>query len=88
MAPMPFAQQRSMSPMGACYYHHDLPSMSICSRCGRAICMSCTKPYQELTFCPECYWALGPRSPPRQMQQMSQQQQQVQAQQMRGYYLG
>ena len=28
----------------------------VCSRCGRRICPSCTKPYGELALCPSCYY--------------------------------
>src|SRR5271157_64888 len=38
-----------------CYYHPNLPANQVCSRCGRRICFSCTKPYGELAFCPSCY---------------------------------
>lgn len=44
---------------GSCYYHPDLPSTYVCSRCGRSICVGCNKQYGILNFCPECYWALA-----------------------------
>jgi len=46
---------------GSCYYHPDLPSSFVCSRCGRSICAGCNKPYGVLSFCPECFWGLAPR---------------------------
>jgi hypothetical protein len=41
-----------------CFYHPNLPSVAVCSRCGRAICASCSKPYGALTICPNCYHSL------------------------------
>ena len=38
-----------------CYYHTNLPANNICSRCGRRICASCTKPYGDLALCPTCF---------------------------------
>ena len=38
-----------------CYYHTDLTANRICSRCGRRICVSCAKPYGDLTLCPTCF---------------------------------
>jgi hypothetical protein len=46
---------------GSCYYHTDLPSTYVCSRCGRSICVGCNKQYGILNFCPECYWGLAPK---------------------------
>ncbi len=63
-APMPVAPihtPRQLAHPGSCYYHPDLPSTHVCSRCGRSICVGCNKPYGMLTFCPECYWGLAPR---------------------------
>jgi len=41
----------------------------ICSRCGRRICVSCTKPYGDLTLCPTCFHTSlshnhAPQTPP------------------------
>ncbi len=39
----------------------------ICSRCGRRICVSCTKPYGDLTLCPTCFHTSiisKPQTPP------------------------
>lgn len=44
---------------GTCYYHPELPSSFVCSRCGRTICAGCNKPYGMLSFCPECFWGLA-----------------------------
>ena len=30
----------------------------LCSRCGRRICASCSKPYGDLTLCPSCFRAV------------------------------
>lgn len=65
MAPAPVAppiySPRPMTRPGSCYYHPELPSSFVCSRCGRSICVGCTRPYGMLTFCPECFWGLAPR---------------------------
>jgi len=50
---------RQVARQGSCYYHTELPSTYICSRCGRSICVGCTKPYGMLTFCPECFYGLA-----------------------------
>ncbi len=52
---------RQAQRQGSCYYHSELPSSYICSRCGRSICASCNKPYGVLSFCTECYWGLAPK---------------------------
>lgn len=52
---------RQVPSPGSCYYHPDLPSAFVCSRCGRPICAGCNKPYGMLSFCPECYWGLAPK---------------------------
>ena len=46
---------------GSCYYHSDLPSSFVCSRCGRSICAACNRQYGVLSLCTECYWGLAPR---------------------------
>lgn len=60
--PMPAASSiyapRQMARQGSCYYHPELPSYYICSRCGRSICAGCNKQYGVLSFCPECYYGL------------------------------
>ena len=53
---------RAQTPTGSCFYHSGLPAGCVCTRCGRAICFSCTKYYGQLTFCPQCYWSVAPRS--------------------------
>lgn len=58
--PAPMA--RAQMTVGSCFYHPELPATYICIRCGRSICLSCTKPYGQLTICPQCYWALAPRA--------------------------
>jgi predicted amidophosphoribosyltransferase len=62
-APMvpPIYAQRQLPRPGTCYYHPDLPSSFVCSRCGRSICAGCNKPYGVLSFCPECFWGLAPK---------------------------
>lgn len=45
---------RSMN-LNSCFYHPNLPAMVVCYRCGRKICSSCSKPYNGLTLCPNCY---------------------------------
>lgn len=57
--PMP-APQPQMS-VGSCYYHHELPASYICVRCGKQICVSCTRPYGQLAICSQCYWTMAPR---------------------------
>lgn len=41
--------------LNSCFYHPNLPAMSVCYRCGRKICVSCSKSYNGLTMCPSCY---------------------------------
>jgi len=38
-----------------CYYHPNLPANSVCSRCGRGTCVSCTQTYGDLIRCPNCF---------------------------------
>jgi membrane protease subunit (stomatin/prohibitin family) len=52
---------RQVQRMGTCYYHAELPAAFVCSRCGRAICVSCNRAYGMLSFCPECYWGIAPK---------------------------
>jgi hypothetical protein len=52
---------RQLARQGSCHYHAELPATFICSRCGRSICMSCTRQYGMLTFCSECYHGLEPK---------------------------
>ncbi len=59
-APPPYSPRHVIRP-GTCYYHPDLPSSFVCSRCGRSICSGCNKQYGVLNFCPECYWGLAPK---------------------------
>jgi hypothetical protein len=54
----PIYPPRQVPRQGSCYYHPELPSMYICSRCGRPICMGCSRKYGVLTFCTECYYGL------------------------------
>lgn len=58
----PAAVSRTQMTVGSCFYHPELPAAYICVRCGRSICVSCTKPYGQLTICPQCYWNLAPRA--------------------------
>jgi hypothetical protein len=58
--PMPAA--RTQVTAGSCFYHPELPSTYICARCGRPICLSCTRTYGQLAICTECHWALGQRA--------------------------
>ena len=57
----PIYTPRNTSRPGTCYYHAELPSSFVCSRCGRSICAGCNKQYGMLNFCPECYWGLAPK---------------------------
>ncbi|MGA3405717.1 MAG: hypothetical protein ABSD49_08305 [Candidatus Bathyarchaeia archaeon] len=41
--------------LNSCFYHSNLPAMLICFRCGRKICSSCSKSYNGMTLCPNCY---------------------------------
>jgi len=59
--PPPIYAARQAPRQGSCYYHPDLPSMAVCSRCGRSICAGCTKPYGILNFCTECFHGLSAR---------------------------
>lgn len=52
---------RQVPRQGSCYYHSELPSSYVCSRCGRPICASCNKQYGVLSLCTECYWGLAPK---------------------------
>ena len=56
------ATARTPLTVGSCFYHPELPATYICIRCGRSICLSCTKPYGQLTICPQCYWSVAPRA--------------------------
>lgn len=58
----PTTMPRTQMAIGYCFYHPELPATYICVKCGRAICLSCTKPYGQLTICPQCYWTLAPRT--------------------------
>ena len=40
---------------GMCYYHQDLQAIYVCGRCGKTICQNCTKPYGQISLCPQCY---------------------------------
>ena len=62
-APMstPTYTPRQVQRQGSCYYHSELPSSFICSRCGRPICSSCNRPYGALSLCTECDWGLAPK---------------------------
>ena len=57
----PIHSSRQAPRAGSCYYHTDLPSTYVCARCGRSICVGCTRQYGMLTFCTECYWGLAPK---------------------------
>ncbi len=46
--------RRSVSMPGMCFYHQQLPATYVCSRCGRAICHSCSSFIGPLAFCPHC----------------------------------
>ena len=59
--PQPIYTPRQIQGIGTCYYHHDLPSAFVCSRCGRSICAGCNRQYGTLSFCTECYWVLAPK---------------------------
>ena len=60
-SPQPIYPTRHLPRPGNCYYHADLPSSFVCSRCGRSICAGCSRQYGVLTFCTECYWSLSPK---------------------------
>jgi hypothetical protein len=60
MAPSTYAPAQ-LQRQGSCYYHPELPSSFVCSRCGRPICTSCNRQYGVLSFCTECYWGLAPK---------------------------
>ena len=62
MSPSPSGPiPRQIQRIGTCFYHVELPASYVCSRCGRSICVSCSRQYGLLSFCPECYWGLAPR---------------------------
>ncbi len=52
---------RQVQRQGSCYYHTELPSSYVCSRCGRSICAACNRQYGVLSLCTECYWRLAPK---------------------------
>ena len=54
----PIYSPRQVARQGSCYYHPELPSYYVCSRCGRSICAGCNKQYGVLSFCPECFYGL------------------------------
>lgn len=58
----PAATTRTQMTVGSCFYHPELPASYLCIRCGRSICVSCTKPYGQLAICSQCHWALAPRA--------------------------
>ena len=58
MVPPMYAPRQVFRP-GSCYYHPELPSSFVCSRCGRSICAGCNKQYGLLNFCTECFWGLS-----------------------------
>ncbi len=60
MAPSPFATRQVQRP-GSCFYHPELPSSFVCSRCGRSVCSGCTRQYGALSLCTECFWGLAPK---------------------------
>src|SRR5208337_316523 len=68
----PMYTPRQIQTPGSCYYHHELPSAFVCSRCGRSICAGCNKQYGVLSFCTECYWMLAPKFSYGQYQQNQQ----------------
>ena len=61
MTPMvpPTYTPRQTTRQGSCYYHADLPSSFICSRCGRSICAACARQYGVLNFCTQCFFGLS-----------------------------
>jgi hypothetical protein len=71
MVPPIYTPRQSNRP-GSCFYHPELPSTYVCSRCGRAICAGCSKAYGVLSFCPECYWSLAPKLGSHNLDQYSQ----------------
>jgi len=60
-SPPPIAPTRQVARPGSCYYHSDLPASVVCSRCGRSVCVGCTRQYGVLSFCTECFWGLAPK---------------------------
>lgn len=60
MAPTTYSTRQVQRP-GSCYYHSELSSSYVCSRCGRSICAACNRQYGVLSFCTECYWGLAPK---------------------------
>jgi len=45
----------SLRPIGSCFYHQNLQAVYTCSRCGRSICRTCSKPRgADMVFCLEC----------------------------------
>ena len=51
---------RSITPIGMCFYHHDLPAIHVCARCGRQICRTCSMSRSVLMLCPECSHRISP----------------------------
>ena len=45
---------RSITSIGMCFYHHNLPALHICGRCGRQICRHCSLSRTGLVLCVEC----------------------------------
>jgi len=60
-SPPSFGPSRQVPRPGSCYYHPDLPASIVCSRCGRSVCVGCTRQYGVLSFCTECFWGLAPK---------------------------
>lgn len=60
MAPSTYVSRQGPR-QGSCYYHPELASSFICSRCGRSICSACNRQYGALSLCTECYWGLAPK---------------------------
>jgi len=43
-----------ITSIGMCFYHHNLPAVHICGRCGRQICRHCALSRTGLMLCVEC----------------------------------
>ncbi|HKM78945.1 MAG TPA: hypothetical protein VJZ03_07690 [Candidatus Bathyarchaeia archaeon] len=49
--------------LNSCFYHPNLPAVLVCYRCGRKICGSCTKSYNGLNLCSNCYHSVPAPTP-------------------------
>jgi len=61
----PLGPSISRPPMiGMCSYHPQFPAAFTCTKCGKPICLNCTRAYLNMKLCSQCYMLLFPTTPP------------------------